>query len=145
MLRAIDGIKTDLETKNEMNTMKYLIISLFASVLLLAGCAKQEGGATVDTTKAESAFASADSSLKTPLDGALAAVKSGDYSGAVTTLQKLSSETKLTPEQQQAVKDLLAQVQAKIGSALKSATDAGKSAGDAATKAVGDAQKAIGK
>ena len=121
-----------------MNTTKYLLISLFASVLLLTGCSKQESGATVDTSKAESAFASADSSLKTTLDSALASVKSGDYSGAATGLQKLASEAKLTPEQQQAVKDLLAQVQAKIGSALKGATDAG-------AKAVSDAQKAVGK
>jgi uncharacterized lipoprotein YajG len=135
----------DRETKNEMDIMKYLIISLFASVLLLAGCAKQEGGATVDTAKAESEFASADAPLKATLESAVASVKSGDYSAAAATLQKLASETKLTSAQQQAVKDLIAQVQAKIGSALKSATDAGKSAGDAATKAVGDAQKAIGK
>lgn len=125
--------------------MKYLIISLFASVLLLAGCSKQAGGVTVDTSKIESAFTSADSAIKTTLDSAVTAVKSGDYSGAVTTLQKLASEAKLTPEQQQAVKDFMAQVQAQIGSALKSAADAGKSAGDAATKAVDDATKAIAK
>lgn len=122
--------------------MKYLIISLFASTLLLAGCAKNEGGAPVDTAKVESAFSGADSSLKTSLDSAITSVKAGDYSGAVTTLQKLAADAKLTPAQQQAVKDFLAQVQAKVTSAVQGAT---KGATDAANKAAGDAQKALGK
>jgi outer membrane protein assembly factor BamD (BamD/ComL family) len=122
--------------------MKYLIISLFASALLFVGCGKKEGGAAVDTANVESALAGADSSVKTTLDSAIASVKSGDYSGAVTTLQKLASDVKLTPAQQQAVKDFLAQVQAKVTSAVQDAT---KGATDAANKAAGDAQKALGK
>lgn len=134
-----------------MKKLNLCLWTLVATVVLaFTGC-KQDG--SLDTAKVTSAFSSAEGSLKSEADAAVAAVKSGDYSGALTKLQALAANVKLTPEQQQSIKDLLAQVQTKVTGAaqdaVKSASDAVKSAGektgDAANKAATDLQKSINK
>ena len=112
------------------------IVTVFAiGSLMVAGC-KKEG--SVDTSGFEKAFASAEPASKSTADTAASSAKSGDYAGALTQLQKLSAAAKLTPEQQQAIKDLMAQLQSK-------ATDAASQAGKDAQKAVGDMQKSLPK
>ena len=78
--------------------------------------------------------------MKAAVDTAVSAIKSADYSGAVTKLQALAGSTnyKLTDAQQAAVKDMIASVQKAI------ADMAGKAAGDA-SKAASDAAKALPK
>ena len=71
----------------------------------------------------------------------------------MTSLKKSLENVKLTPEQQQAIKDLIAQVQAKLTStsganvekAKAAVDDASKTAGDAAKKASGALDKTLGK
>lgn len=102
-------------------------VSLFVAVLMAvatAGCAKKNN---VDTGKLESSFRAAEPAAKSDADKAVAAVKAGNYSEALADLQRLASKAKLTPEQQEAVKDLIAQVQ--------------KAMADAAGKAAAEAQK----
>jgi phage shock protein A len=118
-----------------MKIMNWILTSLTAASLILAGCSKKT---SVDTTPLEKNFASAEATIKTSADKAVSAIKSADYSGALAELKTLASQAKLTPEQQQAVKDVLAQVQQQI-TAL-----AGK-VSEGAQKAAGDLQKSLGK
>ena len=80
--------------------------------------------------KVMAAFQSSDDSTKSSVNDAVAAMKAGKYSDAVIQLQKLLVDVKLTPEQQQSLKDLLAQAQKQMVTG-------------AADKAVSDAQKAV--
>lgn len=119
-----------------MNVTKWLVLAIAASALTFAGCNK--GQANVDTATVEKSFASAEPSAKTSADKAVSAIKAGDYTSALGELKTLASNAKLTPEQQQSVKDVMAQVQ-------KAITDmAAKAQGDAG-KAVDNLQKSLPK
>jgi hypothetical protein len=107
------------------NTLS-IVGMIIAVSLLIVGCAKQN---QVDTAKLESSFSSAEPASKSEVDKAVSAVKSADYSSALASLQKVASQAKLTPEQQQAVKDVITQIQKQLGAAVE--------------KAGGDAQKAL--
>ena len=118
-----------------MKTFSSIMTGITVLLFAAAGCSKQGG---VDTSPIEKSFQSADAAVKSNADKAVSAIKARDYSGAMTELQKLGSQAKLTPDQQQAVKDALAQVQKVLAEA------ANKAAGEAG-KAVGDMQKSLPK
>jgi len=118
-----------------MKFSSWILTSAAASALLLSGCASKS---SVDTAPLEKSFASAEPASKTVADKAVSAIKAGDYPGATAELQKLAAQAKLTPEQQQAVKDTLAALQKQLSDvAAKATKDAGK--------AVGDLQKSLPK
>lgn len=119
-----------------MKTNTWIAMTLIAGALILAGCSKS--GSSVDTSPIEKSFASADATLKSAADKAVAAIKGADYSSATVELQKLASNVKLTDQQKKAINDVLADVQKAIANA------GAKAAGDA-NKALGDAQKSLGK
>lgn len=108
-----------------------LSIVLIASVAMI-GC----GGSPA--SKVESSFASAEPSLKESAQKAVDAAKAGNYAGAAAELQSLAANAKLTPEQQQAIKDLIADVQKQIQAKAAEAAESAK-------KAMGDLQKSFGK
>ena len=108
-----------------------LSIVLIASAALI-GC----GGSPA--SKVESSFASAEPSLKESAQKAVDAVKAGNYAGAAAQLQALAGNAKLTPDQQQAIKDLIADVQKQIQAKAAQAMEG-------AQKAMGDLQKKFGK
>ena len=103
--------------------------------LTLSGCGNK---GAVDTAPLEKSFASAEPATKTSADQVVSAIKASDYAGAASQLLKLAGQAKLTPEQQQAVKDVLAQVQ-------KQLSDFAAKAGKDAQKAAGDLQKSLPK
>lgn len=138
------------------------------SALLFTACKKQEPAdvtttttqpgatavpssttATVDTSEAERQFANAEPDVKSSFESAAASVRAGNYSEALTKLQQLASNVKLTDQQKQAVRNLLAQLQEKGSALLKDATHGATNvvnqAGDAANKAVTDLKKSISK
>jgi hypothetical protein len=124
-----------------MRISGWILTAVMAATLALVGCSKQDGAGTassVDTSALESKFQSAEATVKASADKAVAAIKSADYSGAVAELKKLGENAKLTPEQQQAIKDVIAQVE-------KAITEAASKATGQATKAVNDATKALPK
>jgi hypothetical protein len=128
--------------------MKQILFTLVALAGLalfgLTGCSKSGGG--IDTSKVESAFQTVSQADKAELQNALTAIKSGDYAGALASLQKAAANVKLTPEQQQSLKDLVAQVQSKLTEGAKKVVDdAAKAVKEGAEKAASDAQKAINK
>jgi hypothetical protein len=109
-----------------MKTSGWIFAAVMGVSLAITGCSKQGG---IDTSALEAKFQASEPALKDSADKAIAAIKSADYSGALAELKTLASNAKLTPEQQQAVKDVMAQVQ--------------KAISEAASKAAGEANKAV--
>ena len=118
-----------------MKSVMLILITLTAAALALTGCGKKS---SVDTAPLERSFASAEPATKTSVDQAVSDIKASDYSAAMARLQKLPAQSKMTPEQRQAVQDVLAQVQ-------KQLSDAATKAGQDAQKTVGDLQKSLPK
>jgi len=115
------------------------ILTVFAAcAMALTGCSKSGGTASVDPSPMEKSFATAEASLKSAADTAVTAIKKADYSGALSELQKLAGNAKLTDDQKKAVSDIIDQVKKAIADAAEKAT------GDA-KKAAGDLQKSLGK
>jgi len=136
------------QNQNSIQSMKhtqYLGAIAAALAFTLAGCSKDAG---VDTSKVESSFSASDAQGKSDVDQVVAAVKAGDFAAATAPLQKLASNAKLTPEQQQAVKDLMTQVQEKVKEAAakvgEQASEAAKKAQDSANEALKKAKESTG-
>jgi hypothetical protein len=117
-----------------MKQLRTILAAVMVVSLLAIGCAKKGP----DTSQVEKSFQSAEPSTRSGVDKAVTEIKAGNYAGALAELQSVASKAKLTPEQQTAIKDLIAQVQQQL-----SAT-ANKAAGDA-QKSLGDMQKSLGK
>ncbi len=122
-----------------MKVSAWLLTAVMATTLALVGCSKPVD--TIDPSGLESAFQSAEASVKETADKAIAAIKSSDWAGAVTELKKLAEDAKVTPEQQQAVKDILAKVQGAISGAAGKVVEGADKVVDDAAKAVQDAPK----
>jgi molecular chaperone DnaK (HSP70) len=121
-----------------MKRIQYLAAIAAALAFTFAGCSKD---GSVDTSKVEASFSSADASAKGDLDQVLTALKAGDFATATAPLQKLASNAKLTPEQQAAAKDLLTQVQEKVKEVAAKATEEATEAMKKAKSEAGDALK----
>lgn len=119
-----------------MRLSGWILATVMVGALALAGCSNQSG--SVDTAPFEKSFAAAEGSLKESADKAVASIKAADYSGALTELKKLAENAELTPEQKQAIDDLIAQVQ-------KAITDAAGQATEEAGKALQDVSKGLPK
>ncbi len=112
-----------------MKRYAWVISGLMVITLaFFAGCAKKNN---VDTSQLQSSFKSSDAATQSDVDKAVASIKDGNYSQALSQLQAIAQKAKLTPEQQQAIKDVIAQVQQQIAAmGNKAAADAQKSASD---------------
>src|ERR1043165_4418933 len=110
-----------------MKLIQTIITGMAVLAFALAGC-KKSGG--VDTQPLEKNFASAEPAAKSSSDKAVAAIKAGNYSEGLAELGKLAQQAKLTPEQQQAVKDTIEQVKKQLADTMdKTAKDLNKTAG----------------
>ena len=118
-----------------MKRFAWLCGGLIIVILFFVGCGKKS---SVDTGQLQSSFKSADSATQSDVDKAIASIKDGNYSQAMSQLQALAKKAKLTPEQQQAIKDVMAQVQQQI-TAMANQTAAG------AQKSASDLQKSLPK
>jgi len=107
-----------------MKTSKWIHTAIMTMTLAMASCGKQS---SVDTASFERSFKSAEAAVQTSADKVVTAIKSADYSGAMAELKTLASNAKLTPEQQQTIKDVMAQVEKLVADA------ASKAAGEAGT------------
>ncbi len=113
----------------------WLCLAFAVTALALVGCSKQS---KVDTTPIQNSFKDAPAAVQTSADKVVTAVKGSDYPTALAELKTLASNAKLTPDQQQAIKDVMAQVQ-------KAIADTTGAANVEATKAVEGVQKSLPK
>lgn len=132
-----------------MKRHSWFWIAFLAAALVVPGCAKKE---EINTAKLEAAFQSASTDLQALYNEAVVAIQTADYAEALKLLNKLAANVQLTPEQKQAVLDMIEQVKKVGGAAVsdasaaanKAAQDAGKAA-EGATKALDDAKKLLPK
>lgn len=118
-----------------MKKMTSIFAAIVAATCVMTGCGSKS---SVDTKPIETSFQSAEPATKSAADKAVSAIKSADYSGALSELKSLASKAKLTSEQQQAIKDVMAQVE-------KAIADMAAKAKDGAEKAAGDITKSLKK
>lgn len=132
-----------------MKLSAILLTTIASATLITTGCNKQSSpptgdtmatapASTVDTSKFEAAFASADDATKSAVTTAVSAIKNADYSGAVTQLQSFGDKFKLTPDQQQAVTDTMSSLKTMI-------TDAASKVTAGVSNAATDMSKTLGK
>ena len=82
--------------------------------MIVFGCSRHHG---VDMGKLRSSFQSGEPTLKAEADKAVGLIKAGNYSEALAHLQKLAGKAKLTADQQEAIKDVVAQIQKQMADA----------------------------
>ncbi len=118
-----------------MKTYKWILVAIMVAASAIVGCSKKT---SVNTAPMEQSFKSSEPAAQSASDKVVAAIKTEDYSGALTQLQTLAKNAKLTSEQQQAIKDVIAQVE-------KVLADTATKSGADATKAASDLQKSLPK
>lgn len=118
---------------NSLSLTKHALIITAITAAAFVGCGKKD---SVDTSKLEQSFQSAEPTAKQSIEKAVTAVKAGDYSGAMASLQKAAAKARLTPEQEQAIKDVMEQ----IGQQMKQVAN---KAVEGAQKSLGDLQKSL--
>ena len=64
----------------------------------------------IDLTQLQNAFASASAALKVSVDETIGSVRARDFADALERFQRLSGNPNLTPEQKQAVDDVIARL-----------------------------------
>jgi hypothetical protein len=136
MLKRSKPSKPPISKKRDMKACGWISIVIVLANLAFAGCAKKSS--SVDTAPLQNSFKSAEPATQTSVDKVVAAVKSEDYRGALAELKTLASQAKLTPEQTQAIKDVMAQAQ-------KALTDMASKAAEGAGKALDDVKKNLSK
>ena len=84
-----------------------LILVLLAVVPTGCGGSKSK----VDTAKVDRSFQTAESALKSHADKAMAALKAGDFPGAMSAFKKAAEQGPLTAEQKEAIQEVIIEVQ----------------------------------
>jgi outer membrane protein assembly factor BamD (BamD/ComL family) len=123
------------EGRSFMKRFTALLVGLLVIAISLVGCSKKS---SVDTSKLESSFKSAEPATQSDVDKAVSSIKAGNYSDAMAQLQTVAKKAKLTPEQQQAIKDTIASIQ-------KQMAEMANQAAGSAQKATSDLQKSLPK
>ena len=113
----------------------YFALAALLTTSVLIGCGKSNN---VNTSTLNSSFSSAEPTTKGQVDAAVESIKAGNYTDAMAKLQAIAAQAKLTPAQQQAIQDVIAQVKAQLTAA------AGQAQKDA-DKAIGDLPRSLGK
>jgi hypothetical protein len=110
--RELPILRKDGMSKAMKRFVWMLVVALGAS-LTITGCGHK---GAVSTSELRSSFKSAEPAMQTLVNNAVAAVKSNNYPEALSDLQVLSHKARLTPDQQQVLKDTMAAIQTKISS-----------------------------
>jgi hypothetical protein len=122
-------------------TMKNALLSplILAAALLPIGCTEKDSSTTptaaVDTSKSESAFASAEASVKAGYDKVATAIKNTDWSAATTAVQEQKATLRTLSD------DIKAKAAAATAQAKEKAAQLAEDAKKAGAKAVDEAGK----
>lgn len=112
---------------------------ILAATLLPTGCSEKDSAtapaAAVDTTKSESAFASAEAGVKAGYDKVATAVRNTDWTAATTAVQDLASNAKLTDEQKATLRTLSDDIKARAAAATAQAKEKAAQLAEDAKKA----------
>ena len=84
-----------------------LILALLAVVPTGCGASKSK----IDTAKVERSFQTAEPALKSHADKATAALKAGDFPGAMSAFKKAAEPRQLTADQKEAIQGVIIEVQ----------------------------------
>lgn len=123
--------------------MHTLALPLTLAGLALASCLGCSKPATrPDTTPVEAAFSTVATVEKAEVQRALNALKAGDYPAATAALKQAAASVRLTPAQQRALKDLQAQVEARLAADASRLAQTAKGAADSAAQPAGAGQGA---
>jgi len=99
-----------------MKSANWMMMLLFAGVLALIGCGKEQPaapvveGVTVDLPKLQEAFATASGDLQTSVSEVTMGVRYADYPRATAALGKLANAPGLTEPQKKVVGDITEQI-----------------------------------
>jgi hypothetical protein len=93
---------------------------ILVAALGVTGCGHK---GRVNTSDLQSSFKSAEPAMQTLVDKAVGAVKSNNYPEALSDLQVLSHKARLTPDQQQSIKDTIEAIQQKTSSLTNKPAD----------------------
>src|SRR5882724_8572680 len=96
-----------------MKRSTWMLVMALGTSLTITGCGNK---GRVSTSELRSSFKSAEPAMQTLVNSAVAAVKSNNFPEALSDLQTLSHKARLTPDQQQALKDTIAAIQRKASS-----------------------------
>jgi hypothetical protein len=91
---------------------------LLPAVVLVFGCGRHHG---VQTGDFAFSFKTAEPALKVEADAVIKYIREGKWPDALAELQILGKRAKLSAEQQQAIKDLIQQIQTKMEADAKKA------------------------
>lgn len=111
------------------------LVAVMMLALAGAGCSKKSDQG-LDVSGLEKSFAAAEDSVKNEAQRVSFTIQSEDYAAAMEQLTRLAGNSKLTPEQKQAVTRVMDQLKKQVGATAQQATDA-------AQKALDDAKKAL--
>lgn len=114
-----------------MKIVNLVLGSIAATALVAAGCSKsdknppppQMNGVTVDIPKLDQAFANAAPELKRDVTQAGFNIRYGKYEDALMTLDKVSNDPSLTPDQKSAVTQVIEEAK-KLANAAPAAAPA---------------------
>ncbi len=95
-----------------MNCRFWLWVLGLVTAVVLSGCARQ--GTNDVFTGLTTEFKTAEPSLKTKVESAVAAFKTNNYVGAIVALQEVTATSALTRPQQKAVEDMLQLVTSRL-------------------------------
>jgi len=95
------------------------ILWLIPTIILAFGCSRHHG---IHTGDFASSFKTAEPTIKVEADAVIKYIRDGKLPDALAELQILSKRARLSAEQQQAIKDLIRQIQAKMQADAKKAT-----------------------
>ena len=102
-----------------MKTYLWLFVTTLTLTWLLAGCG---AGGRVDTGKMEKSFQSAEAGTKEDISQAVAAIKSGDYAKAISSLRKVIKAGGLSDEQKDGISTVITRMQIEVSQKPKKYT-----------------------
>jgi hypothetical protein len=97
-------------THSKARLTLFTLLLLLLPLSLFPGCGKKS---TVDTTKLDYSFQTADQTNQAAVNQAIESIDKGDSATALDKLKKVASDPKLSPEQKTSVANVIQQLENK--------------------------------